>query len=125
VSGKKKIVNQPVTGESACAALYSNPQAQAALTQAVVDPRLQADGAVRTLILSFNEDAAIPTALNTLTSSLGLVVGQNLGRSRSCPWWPSPSRHPTLLNTLKQQLQPLGLLSIYENRRCATSSTRA
>jgi serine protease AprX len=116
-SGKKKIVNQPVNGESACAALYSSPQAQAALTQAVVDPRLQADGTVRTLILSFNEDAAVPAALNTLTSSLGLVVGQNLGALQELPMVAlSAPVTPSLLNTLRQQLQPLGLLSIYENR---------
>ncbi len=116
-SGKKKIVNQPVNGESACAALYSSPQAQAALTQAVVDPSLQADGSVRTLILSFNEDAAVPAALNTLTSSLGLVVGQNLGALQELPMVAiSVPVTPTLLNTLKAQLQPLGLLSIYPNR---------
>lgn len=116
-SGKKKIVNQPVTSESACAALYSSPQAQAALTQAVVDPRLRADGTVRTLILSFNEDAAIPAALNTLTGSLGLVVGQNLGALQELPMVAlSAPITPTLLNTLTQQLQPLGLLSVYENR---------
>jgi serine protease AprX len=115
--GKKKVVNQPVAGESACSALYSSPQAQAALTQAVVDPRLQADGAVRTLILSFNEDAAVPTALSTLTSSLGLVVGQNLGALNELPMVAlSAPVTPSLLSTLKQQLQPLGLVSIYENR---------
>jgi len=118
VAGKKKIVNQPVTGESACSALYSSSQAQAALAQAVVDPRLQADGAVRTLILSFNEDAAIPAALNRLTGTLGLVVGQNLGALQELPMVAiSLPVTPTLLNTLKQQLQPLGLLSIYDNRQ--------
>jgi serine protease AprX len=116
-SGKKKIVNPPVASESACSAQYSSPQAQAALTQAVVDPRLQADGAIRTLILSFNEDAAVPAALNTLTSSLGLVLGQNLGALQELPMVAlSLPVTPSLLNTLKQQLQPLGLLSIYEDR---------
>jgi serine protease AprX len=117
VSGKKKIVNQPVVGQSECAALYASPQAQAALTQAVVDPRLQADGSVRTLILSFNEDAAVPAALSTLTGSLGLVVGQNLGALRELPMVAlSVPVTPTLLATLRQQLQPIGLLSIYEDR---------
>lgn len=116
-SGKKKIVNPPAAAESACTALYSSPQALAALTQAVVDPRLQADGSVRTLILSFNEDAAIPAALNTLTGSLGLVLGQNLGALQQLPMVAvSLPVTPTLLNTLKQVLQPLGLLSIYEDR---------
>jgi len=115
--GKKKVVNAPVAGESACAAAYSSPQAQAALTQTVVDPGLQADGAVKTLILSFNEDAAVPAALSTLTSSLGLVVGQNLGALNALPMVAlSAPVTPSLLSTLKQQLQPLGLLSIYENR---------
>jgi serine protease AprX len=114
---KKKIVNAPVAGESACAAAYSSAQAQAALTQAVVDPRLQADGSVRTLILSFNEDAAVPAALSTLTSSLGLVVGQNLGALNELPMVAlSAPVTPSLLSTLKQELQPLGLLSIYEDR---------
>ncbi|HEX8700015.1 MAG TPA: S8 family serine peptidase [Myxococcaceae bacterium] len=115
--GKKKVVNPPVAGESACAAAYSSPQAQAALTQAVVDPRLRADGAVRTLILSFNEDAAVPAALSTLTSTLGLVVGQDLGALNELPMVAiSVPVTPSLLNTLKQNLQPLGLVSIYENR---------
>jgi len=117
VSGKKRIVNPPVTGESACSALYSSPQAQAALSQAVVDPRIQANGAVRTLILSFNEDAAIPAALSRLTGSLGLVVGQNLGALRELPMVAiSLPVTPSVLNTLKQLLQPLGLVSIYDNR---------
>lgn len=117
VSGKKKIVSPPAAAESACSALYSNPQAQAALTQAVVDPRLQADGSVRTLILSFNEDAAVPAALSSLTGSLGLVLGQNLGALHQLPMVAvSLPVTPTLLNTLKQVLQPLGLLSIYEDR---------
>jgi serine protease AprX len=117
VSGKRKIVNPPVATQSACDALYSSPQAQAALTQAVVDPGLLADGTVRTLILSFNEDAAIPAALNTLTQSLGLVVGQDLGTLQELPMVAlSLPVTPTQLSTLTQQLQPLGLLSIYENR---------
>ncbi len=115
--GKKKIVNPPVAGESACAAAYSSPAAQAALTQAVVDPRLKADGSVRTLILSFNEDAAIPAALNKLTSTLGLVVGQDLGALTELPMVAvTVPVTPTLLNTLKLELKPLGLVSIYENR---------
>ncbi|MDY7226290.1 S8 family serine peptidase [Hyalangium rubrum] len=117
VHAKKKIVNSPVASESACSAFYSSPQAQAALTQAVVDPGLQADGSVRTLILSFNEDAALPAALNTLTGTLGLVLGQNLGALQELPMVAvSLPITPSLLNTLKQQLQPLGLISIYENR---------
>jgi serine protease AprX len=115
--GKKKVVNAPVAGESACAAAYSSPAAQAALTQAVVDPRLQANGAVKTLILSFNEDAAIPAALTKLTSSLGLVAGQNLGALNELPMVAiSVPVTPSLLNTLKSELQSVGLLSIYENR---------
>jgi serine protease AprX len=114
---KKKIVNPPVATPSACEAMYSSPTAQAALTQAVVDPRLQANGAVRTLILTFNEDAAVPAALNTLTSSLGLTVGQNLGALQQLPMVAvSVPVTPSLLATLKQQLQPLGLISIWEDR---------
>jgi serine protease AprX len=115
--GKKKIVNAPIAGESACAAIYSSPQAQAALTQAVVDPRLKADGSVRTLILSFNEDAAVPAALSTLTSSLGLVVGENLGALQELPMVAlSVPVTPSLLSTLQQELKQFGLVSIYENR---------
>ncbi len=115
--GKKKIVNAPVSGESACAALYSSPQAQAALAQPVVDPRLQADGSVRTLILSFNEDAALPAALDTLTGVLGLVLGQELNALQELPMVAlSIPVTPSLLTTLQEQLGPLGLVSIYENR---------
>ncbi len=117
LSAKKKIVNPPAASPSACDALYSSPQAQAALTQAVVDPSLQADGAVRTLILSFNEDAAIPAALNTLTGSLGLVLGENLGALQELPMVAlTVPVTPSLLATLRQQLQPLGLISIYPNK---------
>ncbi len=117
VTAKKKVVNPPAAAQSACDALYSSPQALAALTQAVVDPRLQADGAVRTLILSFNEDAAVPAALSALTGSLGLVVGQELGALQELPMVTlTVPVTPSLLSTLKGLLQPLGLLSIYENR---------
>jgi serine protease AprX len=114
---RKKIVSPPTATQSACEAMYSSPQAQAALTQAVVDPRLQADGSVRTLILSFNEDVAVPAALYTLTGSLGLTVGENLGALQALPMVAlSVPVTPSLLATLKQQLQPLGLLSIWEDR---------
>lgn len=117
LSKKKPIVEQPVATPSACAALYSSPQAQAALTQAVVDPGLKADGALRTLVLSFNDDAALAPALDTLTGSLGLQLGQGLGALRELPMVTlRVPVTPGLLATLKQTLQPLGLLSIYEDR---------
>lgn len=117
LSAKKRIVEEPAPAPSACAALYASPQAQAALTQAVVDPRLQADGAPRTLILSFNDEAALGPALDALTGTLGLKLGEGLGAFRSLPMVTlKVPVTPGLLATLKQTLQPLGLLSIYEDR---------
>ncbi|HZI11236.1 MAG TPA: S8 family serine peptidase [Myxococcus sp.] len=113
----KKIVDTPTAAPSACTALYSSPQAQAALTQAVVDPGLRADGKVRTLILSFNTDEAVAPALQTLSSSLGLSVGNGLGALKALPMVAlTLPVTPGLVDLLRAQLQPLGLLSIYEDR---------
>ncbi|MFP2911385.1 S8 family serine peptidase [Pyxidicoccus sp. 3LFB2] len=113
----KKIVEAPAVAPSACAALYSSPQAQAALTQAVVDPGLRADGATRTLILSFNTDAALAPAVQTLSGLLGLQLGKGLGTLKALPMVVVKAPvTPLLLTLLRAQLQPLGLLSIYEDR---------
>lgn len=115
--GKKPVVEQPVTSPSACTALYSSPQAQAALTQAVVDPRLSADGLVKTLILSFNTQEAVAPAVDLLQNTLGLSVGENLGAFNALPMVAlEVPVTPLLLNTLRTTLQPLGLLSIYQDR---------
>jgi serine protease AprX len=114
---KKPVVEQPVTSPSACAATYSSAQAQAALTQAVVDPRLSADGLVKTLILSFNTQEAVAPAVDLLQGTLGLSVGQNLGSFNALPMVAlKVPVTPLLLNTLRTTLQPLGLLSIYQDR---------
>lgn len=116
-SARKHIVEAPVAEPSACAALYSSAQAQAALSQAVVDPGLRADGLTRTLILSFNADDAVTPALNVLTGTLGLKLGQGLGVFKSLPMVAlKVPVTPGLLVTLRTLLQPLGLLSIYEDR---------
>lgn len=113
----KKIVDSPAAAPSACTALYSSPQAQAALTQAVVDPSLRADGGVRTLILSFNTDEAVAPALQTLTGLLGIDVGEGLGALRALPMVAlTVPVTPGLVDLLRSQLQPLGLISIYQDR---------
>ncbi|WP_164011469.1 S8 family serine peptidase [Pyxidicoccus trucidator] len=114
----KKIVEaSAAVAPSACTALYSSPQAQAALTQAVVDPGLRADGATRTLILSFNTDEALAPAVQTLSGLLGLQSGKGLGTLKALPMVVvKVPVTPLLLTLLRAQLQPLGLLSIYEDR---------
>lgn len=113
----KKIVEAPTVAPSACAALYASPQAQAALTQAVVDPGLKADGVTRTLILSFNTDEALAPAVQTLSGLLGLQVGKGLGTLKALPMVVvKVPVTPLVLTLLRTQLQPLGLLSIYEDR---------
>ena len=115
---KKSIVEQPTTtSPSACAALYSSTQAQAALTQAVVDPSLAADGLVKTLILSFNTQEAVASAVDVLTGSFGLSVGQNLGAFQALPM--VAVKVPVtagMVDSLRTTLQPLGLLSIYQDK---------
>jgi serine protease AprX len=116
-NSKKSIVEQPTTSPSACAALYSSSQAQAALTQAVVDPSLAADGLVKTLILSFNTQEAVASAVDVLTNSFGLSVGQNLGAFQALPM--VAVKVPVtagMVDSLRTTLQPLGLLSIYQDR---------
>jgi serine protease AprX len=115
--GSKKVVQQPAAGQSECTALYATPQAQAALTQAVVDPGLMTDGAVRTLILSFNTQEAVAPAMDLLQGTLGLSLGQNLGALKALPMVALKAPvTPALVNTLKLTLQPLGLLSIYQDK---------
>ncbi|HEX8436591.1 S8 family serine peptidase [Archangium sp.] len=117
LSGNKKVVDQPVTGQGACAALYASPQAQAALTQAVVDPSLKSDGMVKTLILSFNTQEAVAPAVDVLKSTLGLSLGDNLGAFKALPMVAlKVPVTPALMGTLRTALQPLGLLSIYQDR---------
>jgi len=114
---KKPVVGSATTAPSACTALYSSPQAQAALTQAVVDPSLAADGLVKTLILSFNTQEAVAPAVGLLQSTLGLSLGENLGSFKALPMVAlKVPVTPVLMGTLRTVLQPLGLLSIYQDR---------
>lgn len=117
VQSDKPVVGPAASGQSACTALYSDAQAQAALAQARMDPSLQADGQVKTLILSFNTAQAVAPALNLLKALPGLALGQNLGSFKALPMvvLKAPVT-PTLLATLKGALQPLGLLSIYQDK---------
>ncbi|WNG43404.1 S8 family serine peptidase [Archangium minus] len=116
-SKKKPVVEQPTTAPSACTALYSTPQAQAALTQAVVDPSLATDGLVKTLILSFNTQEAVAPAVDLLRSTLGISLGEGLGALNALPMVAlKVPVTPLLLNTLRTTLQPLGLVSIYQDR---------
>ena len=118
VQSDKPIVQQAAAGQSECTATYASAQAQAALTQAVVDPSLKSDGLVKTLILSFNTQQAAGSALNLLKlGGLNLTQGQNLGAFKSLPMVVlSAPVTPGLLNMLRTTLQPLGLLSIYQDR---------
>jgi serine protease AprX len=114
---KKPVVEQPATAASACTAIYSSPQARAALTQAVVDPGLAANGLVKTLILSFNTQEAVAPAVGLLQSTLGLSQGADLGAFKALPMVAlRVPVTPALLSTLRTTLQPLGLLSIYQDR---------
>jgi serine protease AprX len=117
-SGSKSIVEPAASGLSACAALYASPQAQAALSQAVLDPSLALDGQLKTLILSFNTQQAVGSALTLLRNPLGLNLGPgSLGSLKSLPMVvlrvPATAQMVSLLRTT---LQPLGLLSIYQDR---------
>lgn len=112
------VVGAPSSGSSACAALYASPQARAALTQAVVEPGLAADGLVKTLILSFNTQRAATSALSVLRNAPGLNLAPGkLGSFRTLPMVVlQVPVTPALLTTLRTMLQPLGLLSIYQDR---------
>jgi serine protease AprX len=117
LSNKKPVVEPATTAPSACTALYSSAQAQAALTQAVVDPSLAADGLVKTLILSFNTQEAVAPAVDLLRSTLGLSLGDNLGSFKALPMVAlEVPVTPVLMGTLRTVLQPLGLVSIYQDR---------
>ncbi|MFY0526479.1 S8 family serine peptidase [Archangium gephyra] len=117
LGNKKPVVAPTTTAPSACTALYSSAQAQAALTQAVVDPSLASDGLVKTLILSFNTQEAVAPAVNLLQSTLGLSLGDNLGAFKALPMVAlKVPVTPLLMGTLRTVLQPLGLISIYQDR---------
>ncbi|MFD1730942.1 hypothetical protein ACFSC4_07385 [Deinococcus malanensis] len=111
---------------SACTALYSTDQANATTTNAVIDPSIAYDGAVGTLILSFNFDDAVTPAVDFITSKLGIKLGDGLGAFGELPMVAvqAPITRE-LVSTLKTNLQQYGLLSIYQDRPWSTSWTRA
>ncbi|MBM7111964.1 S8 family serine peptidase [Archangium primigenium] len=112
------IVGPSAAGQSACAQAYATPEAQAALTQAVMDPSLTPDGGLKTLILSFNTQQAVAPALKLLGNPLGLNLGKgSLGALRTLPMVVIKAPvTPTFLALVRTTLQPLGLLSIYQDR---------
>ena len=112
----RSIVEQASGAQGECRAAYAGAQAQAALTQAVVDPSLQADGAVKTLLLSFNTQQAVGSAQGLLKGVLGQPA-QNVAGLKALPIvvLKAPVT-PGLLSTLRTALKPLGLLSIYQDR---------
>ncbi len=112
------IVSPSAAGQSACAAAYATPEAQAALTQAVMDPSLTPDGGIKTLILSFNTQQAVAPALKLLGNPLGLNLGKgSLGALRALPMVVIKAPvTPAFLTLVRTTLQPLGLLSIYQDR---------
>lgn len=50
-----------------------------------MDPGPRADDATRTLILSFNSDAVLAPAVQTLSGLLGLQPGNGLGTLKALP----------------------------------------
>lgn len=116
--GKKKIVEPtPTTPVSECTALYSTAQANLTTTNAVVDPSINYDGSVGTLILSFNFDDAVAPAVSVITSKLGITLGNGLGAFGELPMVAvQASITRALVDTLKTNLQGYGLLSIYQDR---------
>ncbi|RKH61622.1 peptidase S8 [Corallococcus interemptor] len=126
-SSSRSIVTAAAATPSACNALYASSATQAALSQAVVDPALHTDGSVRTLILSFNTANAAGGVLNLdavlggITRTLGgLTQGLGLGNVLALKSLPMVALKvpvtPKLITTLRQELQPLGLISIYEDK---------
>ena len=116
-NGKKHIVEEPVSEPvSACTALYSSPSAQAATTNAVIDPELSY-GSVGTLILSFNFEDALAPAADFISSTLGIKLGEGLGVFENLPMLAleAPITRD-LIATLQTNLQQYGLLSIYQDR---------
>ncbi len=114
--GKKHIVEAPVAEPvSQCTALYSGSSAQAATTNAVVDPSLSY-GSVGTLILSFNFEDALQPAADFISGTLGIEQGEGLGVFENLPMLAvkAPITR-SFVDTLKTNLQPYGLLSIYQD----------
>ena len=113
--GKRPIVEPPTETMSACTALYATDGAQATLNDAVLDANI-AYGTVGTLILSFNfEDALVPAA-TFITNTLGIEQGEGLGVFENLPMIAIETLlTKELIATLKANLQPYGLLSIYQD----------
>jgi serine protease AprX len=116
--GPKPIVEEPVADPvSACVALYASGEAQAATTNAVIDPALDY-GQVGTLILSFNFEDALAPAASFISSALGLEQGEGLGVFENLPMLAVQTLiTPELVRTLQSNLQGYGLLSIYQDRQ--------
>lgn len=75
-------------------------------------------GQVKTLILSFAEDATRARAVDWMGMHLGLQAGQGLGVFENLPMLAITTMvTPELVQTLKTGLKPLGLISIYPNER--------
>ncbi|AFZ69088.1 S8 family serine peptidase [Deinococcus peraridilitoris] len=117
--GKKKIVEPTPTTPppSECMALYSSPSANTATTNAVIDPSIDYNGEVGTLILSFNFDDAVSPAVDFVSSKLNIKLGDGLGAFGELPMiaLQAPITRE-LVDTLKTNLQQYGLLSIYQDR---------
>jgi serine protease AprX len=116
VSSNKKIVPQTPDPTSACTALYSSAAARATLSNPVIDPAITY-GSASTLILSFNDENALAAAETFLIATLGLARGNGLGVFQNLPMLAIEAPlTPGLVDTLRAGLQPLGLLSIYQDR---------
>jgi serine protease AprX len=115
--GKKKIVEAEPNPMSPCTALYSGASASATTTDAVVDPSIRY-GALGTLILSFNTDEVLASAAGLITDTLGIKQGEGLGVFENLPMLALRAPlTPDLVSSLKTNLQPYGLLSIYGDKQ--------
>ena len=112
----KKIVEATADPVSECVALYSSPSAQATTANAAVDPTINYGG-VGTLILSFNDESALAPAADFVTSALGIAQGEGLGVFENLPMMAlKTTLTSSLVDNLKSNLQPYGLLSIYQDQ---------
>jgi serine protease AprX len=114
---KKGVVESEPNLTSECTALYSGPEAMAALSDAVVDPEIATDGSSQILILSINQGNRLSEAASVLTSALGVNSGKGLGVFENLPLIALRLNvTQATISLIKEKLKPFGLLSIYKDR---------
>ena len=114
---KKGVVEAEPNLTSECKALYSGPEAMAALSDAVVDPEIVTDGSSQVLILSLNQGDRLSDAAGALTSALGINIGKGLGVFENLPLIALRLNvTQATISLIKEKLKPFGLLSIYKDK---------